>query len=325
MPARTNRNEYLDGEPDSESDVPGYDSEEATAADSRTVGLGLHRAKRLKRTENAELSDNYDNNDDNDDDNHEIEDDRSPSPTQAPKEQLKSSKGSSPTTTKPPKNPPPSKKHSKPGILYLSRIPPYMPPSKVSHHLSPFGPITHIFLTPEPPSRRAHRLSASSTANKKRIYIDGWVEFKHRRHAKACAAAINGNVVGGKKGGWFRDDVWAVRYLKGFGWGDLMEGVRREEREREEKVRVGVGRDKREREAFLRGVEGARVEKGKEEKREKRRKGGSGGEGEGEKGGGKGDGEMVERRRFRQSDVLMKGDGRVEQSDEVKRVLSKIF
>ena len=31
-----------------------------------------------------------------------------------------------------------------------------------------------------------------------------------------------GRSVGGKKGGWYRDDVWNAKYLKGFTWGDLM-------------------------------------------------------------------------------------------------------
>ena len=32
-------------------------------------------------------------------------------------------------------------------------------------------------------------------------------------------------------GGWYRDVVWNAKYLKGFTWGDLMGGVRAEERE----------------------------------------------------------------------------------------------
>ncbi|KAL8878094.1 MAG: hypothetical protein Q9192_008524, partial [Flavoplaca navasiana] len=50
-----------------------------------------------------------------------------------------------------------------------------------------------------------------------------------------------------------------------------MEGVRAEEREREERVRVGVRRDKKEREEFLRGVERAKVEEGKNKKKEGKR------------------------------------------------------
>lgn len=103
-----------------------------------------------------------------------------------------------------------------------------------------------------------------------------------------------------------------------------MEGVRAEEREREERVRVGVRRERKEREEFLRGVERAKVEGGKRRKRE----------GNGEKVGVGGDdgvvvgGEEEKRgkfeRRFRQNEVRSRG--KVEgQSEDVSRVLSKIF
>lgn len=131
--------------------------------------------------------------------------------------------------------------------------------------------------------------------------------------------------MGGKKGGYYRDDVWNARYLRGFAWADLMEGVRREEREREERVRVGVRREGRERREFLRGVERGKGEVGRRRKRE--RKGGGGME---ERDGfGDGD-ESVNGRgmfesRFRQNEVKQKKGKTQEQSEDVKRVLSKIF
>jgi len=44
-----------------------------------------------------------------------------------------------------------SKKKStlRPGIIYLSRIPPYMKPLKVRHVFSDFGEIGRVFLQPE--------------------------------------------------------------------------------------------------------------------------------------------------------------------------------
>ena len=95
------------------------------------------------------------------------------------------------------------------------------------------------------------------------------MEFKHKRHAKACVDGINGRIVGGKKGGWYRDDVWNAKYLRRFRWDDLMAGVRQEEREREEKVRVGIAKDKREREAFVQSLESAKVEETQERKRQR--------------------------------------------------------
>ena len=201
-----------------------------------------------------------------------------------------------------------------------SRIPPFMRPSTVRHLLTPFGPITKLFLTPEPPAHHTARVRAGG--NKKRSFTDGWIEFGSHKSAKTCVAAINGQTMGGR--GWYRDDVWNARYLRGFGWDDLMEGVRAEEREREERVRVGVRRERKEREEFLRGVERAKVEGGKRRKRE----------GNGEKVGVDGDdgvvvgGEEEKRgkfeRRFRQNEVRSRG--KVEgQSEDVSRVLSKIF
>lgn len=44
-----------------------------------------------------------------------------------------------------------TKKRSRrtPGVVYLSRIPPYMKPHKLRHLLSPYGTVGHIFLQPE--------------------------------------------------------------------------------------------------------------------------------------------------------------------------------
>ena len=163
----------------------------------------------------AELSDNYDNNDDNDDDDG-IADDRSPSPTQAPKEQLKSSKGSSPTTTKPPNIPPPSKKHSKPGILYLSRIPPYMPPSQSIASPLALRP-DHAHLpdprTPLPAALTASPLPPPRTKNAS-TSTDG-LNSNTGGTPKPARLLSMGMWLAGRRGGWFRDDVWAVRYLKG--------------------------------------------------------------------------------------------------------------
>lgn len=219
-----------------------------------------------------------------------------------------------------------NKKTHKRGVIYLSRIPPFMRPSTVRHLLSPHGTITRLFLTPEPPSTYTSR--KRSGGNKKRSFIDGWIEFSRHHDAKICVEAINGQIVGGKKGGWYRDDVWNAKYLRGFGWEDLMESVRREEREREEKIRVGVAREGRERREFLRGVERGKVEKGRRRKKvekEARRKGVNGADDmrttEGEV---KALPKQGFERRFKQNEVSVK-EKDTAQSDEVKRVLSKIF
>ena len=212
---------------------------------------------------------------------------------------------------------------AKTGVLYLSRIPPFMRPQTVKHLLGPYGRITKLFLTPEPASSHSKRVA--SGGNKKRTFTDGWVEFASKADAKICAETINGQIVGGKKGGWYHDDLWNVKYLRGFKWGDLMGQVREEERSREERLRVEVRRAGRERREFLGNLERAKVEGTRRRRREGRKGGGDGGDG---KARGDEKGRSGFERRFRQSEVkakTSKGEGRQEQPEEVKRVLSKIF
>lgn len=208
-------------------------------------------------------------------------------------------------------------KKSKPGVLYFSRLPPYLRPNTLRRLLSAHGSIGNIFLTPESPAAYSRRVR-SHHGNKKRQYVDGWVEFKHKRHAKACRDAINGRTTAQSMGvgksrkgaGWYRDDVWSVRYLRGFTWDDLMREGRGEEREREEKVRVGLAREKRLRSGFLDAIESAKIQETRRQKAANKQTS-----------------ELPAQREeawsFRQNAI--KQSGTRDQPDDVNRVLSKIF
>ena len=227
-----------------------------------------------------------------------------------------------------------TKRKSKPGVIYISRIPPYLKPQTLRHMISIHGPVTNLFLTPEAPSAYHNRVHTHH-GNKKRQYIDGWVEFKHKRHAKVCVDALNGRTtaeglgvgaIGGRKGGkrrWYRDDVWSVKYLRGFSWDDLMQSARTEEREREERIRFGVMKEKKERKAFLEGVHRAKVEETRSKKRRRKEAKDSGTAhqaGKDSNGGGN------EERTFQQSGVWKAASkAEKERDDTVQRVLGKIF
>ena len=223
-------------------------------------------------------------------------------------------------------------KARKTGVIYLSRIPPFMRPSTIRTLLSPYGPTSRLFLTPEPPSVYACRIKAGG--NKKRSYIDGWVEFYSKKHAKLCAETLNGQIIGGKKGGWYHDDIWNIRYLKGFKWADLMEQIQGEEKTREGRMRAEIQRETRERKAFLSTVEAAKREKGKEAKRQKREDGESTNRTDGNTTSERSllsvasaDRKQFERR-FRQNEAKIRATtdaGLQNQPENVKRVLSKIF
>ena len=228
------------------------------------------------------------------------------------------------------------RKAQKTGVIYISRVPPFMKPSTIRHLLTPYGTIIRLFLTPEPSPAYTKRVK--SGGNKKRSFIDGWVEFASKKRAKICAETLNGNNIGGKKGGWYYDDIWNIKYLRGFKWDDLMEQVQDEERIREGRLRAEIQREARERKDFLSNVGIAKRERGMEAKRKKRKLNPDDAAGQAE---------SVEQearegldrdakedqharkveRRFRQNEVREKDmTGHAKgQPEDVKRVLSKIF
>ena len=104
----------------------------------------------------------------------------------------------------------------KSGVVYLSRIPPFMKPAKLRSLLEPYGKINRIFLTPEDPTEHTRRVR--SGGNKKRSFTEGWVEFVKKNDAKKACDLLNAQTIGGKKSSWYHDDVWAMKYLSGFKW-----------------------------------------------------------------------------------------------------------
>lgn len=91
-----------------------------------------------------------------------------------------------------------------------------MKPQKLRSLLEPYGTINRIFLSPEDPT--AHSRRVKNGGNKKRSFTDGWVEFVKKKDAKAAVDLLRGQVIGGKKGSYYRDDLWSLSYLKGFKW-----------------------------------------------------------------------------------------------------------
>lgn len=88
----------------------------------------------------------------------------------------KPTKGKKPLLTKPVK--PTKKSKSKPGVVYLSSLPPYLRPSALRSFLEQrgFAPITRVFLQPTVPNSSAPK----RRSNKRKTYSDGWVEFQSK-------------------------------------------------------------------------------------------------------------------------------------------------
>ncbi|KLJ09105.1 hypothetical protein EMPG_15467 [Blastomyces silverae] len=247
-----------------------------------------------------------------------------------------------PTTKSKPLKLKETRKKNKTGVIYFSSLPPYLKPSALKSLLTQrgFSPITKIFLSPYVPPNASSSTTTGKRAssNRRRTYTDGWVEFASKRTAKICAETLNATIVGGKKGGWYHDDVWNIKYLRGFKWADLMEQVQRERAEREARQRIEDARARREEKAFLAGVERGKVFEGIRRKRAEKAKGkevagekaaGGNVDGAGEERGLKAKVDLDVRRVFRQNEVL--GSGKARDRGEkaldadAKRVLGKIF
>ena len=69
--------------------------------------------------------------------------------------------------------PPSSLKKDKSGVIYLSRVPPFMKPAVMRSLLTPYGAVGRIFLTPEDSTSRTQRLRNGGTRRK--LFLDGWV------------------------------------------------------------------------------------------------------------------------------------------------------
>jgi len=222
-----------------------------------------------------------------------------------------------------------TEKAHKSGVVYISRIPPFMKPHTVKKFLLPYAKsgLGRIFLTPETEEARTSRVRAGG--NRKRNFTDGWVEFMSKGEAKVAVETLNTRIIGGKKGRYYHDDVWNLKYLKGFKWRHLTEQMANENAERAARMRAEDARERREARDYLLNVETAKMLEGMEKKREKKAL--------------RVDEESSEipqrrmkdeestktvKRQFRQVQVKSKsanGEADNDPPDDVKRVLSKIF
>lgn len=139
------------------------------------------------------------------------------------------------------------------GVVYLSSMPPYMKPTKLRQIMERFGGVGRIFLKPE--DTKSHKSRVKSGGNKKRKFDEGWCEFKSKKAAKLAAETLNGNIIGGKKRGFYHDDILNVKYLRGFKWGDLTRALNREKEVRESKMEAELARERRMNKAFIENVE----------------------------------------------------------------------
>ncbi|RYP65153.1 hypothetical protein DL771_008431 [Monosporascus sp. 5C6A] len=210
----------------------------------------------------------------------------------------------------------------KSGLVYISRIPPYMKPTKLRQLLEPYGTINRIFLSPEDPQEHSRRVKAGG--NKKRMYIDGWIEFVDKKDAKNVVGLLNARTIGGPKGSYYRDDIWSLRYLKGFKWNHLTQQIAAEAAERTSRMRAEISKSTRENKDFVRNIEKAKMLDGIQSKAAAKKSKAEGSAigvtafADGMRGQG-----SKSVRQFQQASVGRKAAEKAH--DEAKRVLNKLF
>ncbi|KAF7537802.1 hypothetical protein G7Z17_g12780 [Cylindrodendrum hubeiense] len=315
------KNEFLDTADSEEESDAGYDSDD----DMRKGGRSAKRRRIDYDDEEDDLASDLGNDaSDGEEDAQETETKDTANYEEASdKEKPKQSKSKSKVTSSsdlPDVTRPLTKKNlvsseaaiKKSGVVYLSRIPPFMKPQKLRNLLEPYGTINRIFLAPEDPTAHARRVRGGG--NKKKTYTEGWVEFLKKKEAKAVCEMLNARNIGGKKGSYYRDDLWNLLYLKGFKWHNLTEQIATENAERTSRMRAEISKTTRENKEFVKNVERAKMLDGMEAKAKKRKTD------DGEKG-------TVRQasRSFQQVPLAKKKIEVEDQPADVSRVLSKIF
>lgn len=143
------------------------------------------------------------------------------------------------------------------GVLYLSKVPPFMKPEKVKHLLSQYGETNRIFLAPE--DARSHARRVRFGGNKRKMFIEGWIEFTDKRKAKLIAETLNTQKIGGKKGSFYHDDLWNLTYLPKFKWDDLTAQIAAENASRQARLAAEIEQGKREASHYLKNAERAKM------------------------------------------------------------------
>jgi len=91
--------------------------------------------------------------------------------------------------------------------------------------------------------------------------------------AKEVAASLNNCPIGGKKGGYYHDDIWNLKYLKGFKWDYLTEKLAYERRTKESKLSLSMMQAKKTNAEIIEQIEQGIVKKHIESRKRSREDG----------------------------------------------------
>ncbi|TPX77039.1 hypothetical protein CcCBS67573_g01715 [Chytriomyces confervae] len=177
------------------------------------------------------------------------------------------------------------------GLVYISRLPPFMTPAKLRQLLQQHGQLGRLYAAPED-AKTAHRRK-KYRGNKRVNYTEAWVEFEDKKVARKTAEFLNLRNMGGKKRDRFYDDLWNIKYVDGmflslllavffnvilicrylprFKWHHLTDQISYERAVRDQKVRTEMEQVKRETKAYMQNVDRAKMIEAMEAKKKRKR------------------------------------------------------
>ncbi|POW04423.1 hypothetical protein PSHT_11267 [Puccinia striiformis] len=149
------------------------------------------------------------------------------------------------------------KKIDRTGLVYLSRIPPGMGPSKLKHLLSKWGEIGRIYLARDEKAEESKKKfdKKGKIKRKKKDKHQSWVEFMDKKVARRVAEMLNTRPIGGKASDRYYSDLWTLTYLPKFKWTNLSDQIAIERRIKEQLVRNSLEESKLSQEWYLGMVE----------------------------------------------------------------------
>ena len=92
-------------------------------------------------------------------------------------------------------------------------------------------------------------------------YVEGWVEFTDKRVARMTALSLNNTKMsrilnlGQKKGSFYAEDLWCIKYLPKFKWENLTEKLAYDARMRKERLNAEVKKENKKRDYYLQKVD----------------------------------------------------------------------
>jgi ESF2/ABP1 family protein len=143
-----------------------------------------------------------------------------------------------------------------------------MKPNKVRTMFEQYGEVTRLYLAEEDISVRLKRKEKGGNASKQ--FKEGWIEFADKSIAKSVAESLNNARIENKKGSFYYDDLWNLKYLKNFKWEYLTEKLSYERRVRESKLNLAMIHSKRSNAEVVELMEKTKVHNIVQERKRKR-------------------------------------------------------